>query len=89
MFSTIELCLNLKILFFKPIRLLDFFFLIILSELTDQCVIAIYRQGSSALVVHLINVFPLISRKFNSFFLIVYFIENPLWPPCSKKHLGA
>ncbi len=66
----------------------EFFFLIILSELTDQCVIAIYRQGSSALLVHLVNVFPLVSRKFNYFFFIVSFIENPPWP-CSKNHFGA
>jgi hypothetical protein len=30
----------------------EFVFLIILSELTFQCIIAIYRQGSSTLLVH-------------------------------------
>ncbi len=63
---------------FQANRIAGFFFLIILSELTDQCIIiAIYRQGSSPLLVHLVNVFPLTSRKFNFFFFIVYFIENP------------
>jgi hypothetical protein len=40
---------------FQANRIAGFFFLIILSELTDQCIIAIYRQGSSALLVHLVD----------------------------------
>jgi methionyl-tRNA synthetase len=31
------------------------FFLVILSEVTVQCVIAIYNQGSSTLLVHFVG----------------------------------
>jgi hypothetical protein len=63
---------------FQANRIAGFFFLIILSELTDQCIIAIYRQGSSALVVHLVNVFPLISRKFNPFFYSIFYRKTTM-----------
>jgi hypothetical protein len=136
MFSKTELCRNLKILFFRPMGLLDFiFFLIILSEPTDQCVIANLQTGfEHILLLHivkisckyselvpsfmkmypisltftplhsnwaisprndlfkkgwltLVNVFPLISRKFKKIFNTIFFYRKSTMTLFPKKNL--
>jgi hypothetical protein len=57
MFSRIWLCVCVKIFCFPDqwdcwIWWSEFFFLVILIEVTVQCVIAVYRQGSRILLVH-------------------------------------
>jgi hypothetical protein len=57
MFSRIWFCVCVKTFFFQTNGIagfygLIFFFLVILIEVTVQCVIAVYRQSSRTLLVH-------------------------------------